>query len=237
MTDETIKVLLEQYVDAEMDLLDPAQLPEHNHHFSSRYKKKIKKLFWCEKYFGTHIRTGYAVRRAAVILLAFLSLAAAGEVSARVFGFQPWQYITQYLSENKMEQKNFTTPVSPDEGQNTPTAVRELPNYIPEGMKKYSEPDVTKKSCYADWCNSDETQWLQYVRMQIGDTTVVASDAEYTKKRKCSVAGYVAYFYEKGNENWLMWEDTKYTYYIASVSLPDSEKELKKVANSLYKKN
>ena len=98
MTDETIKVLLEQYVDAEMDLLDPAQLPEHNHHFSSRYKKKIKKLFWCEKYFGTHIRTGYAARKAAVILLAFLSLAAAGEVSARVFGFQPWQYITQYLS-------------------------------------------------------------------------------------------------------------------------------------------
>ena len=66
---------------------------------------------------------------------------------------------------------------------------------------------------------------------------MVASDAEYTKKRKCSVAGYVAYFYEKGNEKWLMWEDTKYTYYIASVSLPDSEKELKKVANSLYKKN
>ena len=60
-----------------------------------------------EKYFGSHLRLAYTVRKAAVVVIVILSLAAANQVSAKVFGFNAWKYLLSYDSKDKLEVREY----------------------------------------------------------------------------------------------------------------------------------
>ena len=48
--------------------------------------------------------------------------------------------------------------------------------------------------------------------------------------------GYQAYYYIKGNEEWIMWDDKEYNYMILLIKKGNYKAELLKMANSLYQK-
>ena len=62
------------------------------------------------------------------------------------------------------------------------------------------------------------------------------TDSEYEQKLKTSVMGYEAYYYIKGNEEWIMWDDKEYNYMILLIKKGNYKAELLKMANSLYQK-
>lgn len=63
MNDQEIKKLLTSYVGEEMSLICEENLPGYDHIYSNAYKKRIHRMFWSEKYFGSKLHFGYMVRR------------------------------------------------------------------------------------------------------------------------------------------------------------------------------
>lgn len=234
MTDNEIKTILNEYVDAEMSLIDMDKYKEYPFLPSDRYKKRMKKMFSVEKYFGKNIRLGYIVRRVAIFVICLVSIAVATEVSARVFGFSPWKYIKSYLSDSKMEQKVYDAPKVEDENYRIKKAKHDLPSYIPEGLEKIEEDMTTKFATYACWSSKDKKKMISFERVKLSKGLVEVSDAEYKKKETCEVGGYVAYYYKKDGENWFDWTDKSYSYTIQLVGYSDAKKELVKIANSIY---
>jgi hypothetical protein len=63
-----------------MNSFHPSQDEDYNHEFSKKFMKRWKRLNWSEKYFGSHLRLAYTVRKAAAVVIVILSLAAANQV-------------------------------------------------------------------------------------------------------------------------------------------------------------
>ena len=103
MNEESIKKFLTTCVYQEMNSFHPSQDEDYNHEFSKKFMKRWKRLNWSEKYFGSHLRLAYTVRKAAAVVIVILSLAAANQVSAKVFGFNAWKYLLSYDSKDKLE--------------------------------------------------------------------------------------------------------------------------------------
>ena len=72
MNDQEIKKLLTSYVGEEMTVLCEDELSGYDHIYSKAYKKKIRRMFWSEKYFGSKLSFGYTVRRIAVVAIIIL---------------------------------------------------------------------------------------------------------------------------------------------------------------------
>lgn len=197
---------------------------------SKKFRKRMKRLFWSEKYFGKQVRLGNVIRKVAIVAMIVGSVVIAGEVSAKIFGFRPWEFVINYLEDSRMEDKTYKKLRS-NEGEYE-QAKKEVPSYIPEGLKETDrqEEDIF---LYVDWVRNEKCG-VQYLRTRISNDLSVASDAEYTEKRKVDIAGYVAYFYKKGNERWLDWDDEKYTYQLFAIGLRKPEEELVKMAESIY---
>lgn len=81
-----------------------------------------------EKYFGAICSLAYTVRKAAAVVIVILSLAAANQVSAKVFGFNAWKYLLSYDSKDKLEVREYV-------GQNQDEKTKEsLPDVIHENL-------------------------------------------------------------------------------------------------------
>ena len=119
MNEESIKNFLTTCVYQEMNSFHPSQDEDYNHEFSKKFMKRWKRLNWSEKYFGSHLRLAYTVRKAAAVVIVILSLAAANQVSAKVFGFNAWKYLLSYDSKNKLEVREYV-------GQNQDKKTRNL---------------------------------------------------------------------------------------------------------------
>ena len=94
MNDQEIRYYLLGYITEEMKVLDERELAGYGHEFSKRFHRKMKKIFWSEKYFGKHLHLAYAVRKIAAVVAIVAGLFAANQVSAKIFGINPWKYIT-----------------------------------------------------------------------------------------------------------------------------------------------
>jgi hypothetical protein len=235
MTDNEIKQLLETYVETEMSQIKVADYDTETYAVSNKYKKRIRKLFFVEKYFGRNINWGYAIRKAAIIVICILSLIGANKVSACVFGFNAWKYTVSYLYGINMEQKEYQEPNEPSEDAVNKQAMRDFPDYIPDGLVRNQLDDSSKSALYADWFSTDRKRVLQYQRTQLSGDIIIASDGEYTKKEKCEIGGYTAYYYQKNDENWISWDDNQYNYGIYVIGIDNPKDELIKIANSIYK--
>lgn len=234
MKESEIKELLNDYVDAEMSYIDLNNYKKNEFEPSDKYKKRIKRLFSIEKYFGKNIRLGYFARRVAIFVICILGLVAANKVSARVFGFDPWKYVTSYFADEKSVQKVYKNKVVPSDSADIKQTKSDFPTYIPEGLVKQDNGEKTDFSCSEVWYNKDYTKGVSYNRTAISKNTVAKTDADYTKKVKCEVGGYVAYYYQKEEENWISWDDENYNYMIQILGFEDSKTELLKIANSIY---
>lgn len=233
MTEKEIRILLGQYAEAELSLLEMPDIADEEP-VSLKYKKRMKKLFKTEKYFGTHIDLGSFVRKAAIFLICLMFLFGAGEVSAHVFGVDPWEYVLSVISDIKMERRQYTKEDKEIDANTFYEPMREIPEYIPEGLVQNSVEKPYDDDIYADWFSEDQKKAVQYSRYTIHEGTVISSDAEYLKKEKCRVGGYVAYYYQKEDENWISWEDKKYAYQIYLTGIKSPKEELLKMAESIY---
>ena len=232
MNDEAIKELLLSYVDLEMDLLMPEALPGYYHTFSRKYQKRMKRLMWSEKYFGRRIHIGYALRYVAVLAIVFLGLLVFTEVSARVLGFHPWEYVKSFISQGKMEEKIYINGREDSNQVDGKVQGKELPSYIPDGMKVV-EKQIDETNVYVCW-KRRKTSGIQYSRWEIQKGDSVTADGEYEYKKKIEIAGYDGEYYVKGKEEWIIWDDMSFTYIINATEIEDGEKELLRMANSLY---
>lgn len=231
MKEDDIKYILEQYQDIQIQQLEPEQMEGYNHVFSPKFEKKIKRLFWCEKYFGNHIYIGYAIRKAAIIAIIILSVVAAAEVSAKVFGFRPWKVFTMYSEQNKMEQHIYKE--SADTGEKVPYATGVAPSYVPTDYKILEQKEENDGYQYM-YLTGREKAEFQYLRLRIKNGLTIAYDAEYTSKENLIIKGYRGCLYYKGEECWMIWDDKQYTYFIGSDYVKEAKKEMLKMAESIY---
>ena len=231
MNEQDIKNLLTSYVTEEMALICEEDLPGHDHIYSNAYKKRMKRMFWSEKYFGSKLHFGYMVRRIAVVVIIILSLFAANEVSAKVFGFNPWKFITSFLSDSRMDVKKYTEKTKSIDDVELPAVIRDIPVQIPDGMEKttFSQDDI---SIYAEW--SDGEKYLQYSRVNLSSDMNLAIDGEYQEEEEIMVNGFCGNYYVKGNEMWIVWDDECYNHMIMATDINDSKELLMKMAESLY---
>ena len=235
MSEDRIGDLFRQYVEAEMGLIGPDYEKAHPP-YSRSYQKRIKRLFQAEKYFGGNVRLYRIARRVAIFLLAFLSLFAAGEVSARVFGFNPWKYLTTYLSDSQMIQRNYTERNQEVEENVIPVPVSDIPTFVPEGYEK-TEEDVGKESITVVWEKVDDktnNSGIMYGRDKISENMGSTQDAEFNSSKIVQINGIEGTLYEKDNDYWLIWDDLDYSYLIAAMGTESPEITLIHMAESIY---
>lgn len=234
MNDQEIKELLTSYMNEEMLLLDGEKLPGYDHVYSKAYQKRIRRMLWGEKYFGSRLHFGYAVRRIAVAAVIILSLLTVNEVSARVFGFKPWKYLTSFLHENKMEIKDYTEPIQQSEGPDAtelPTITRDVPLHVPENFAQSDfDPNIDK--LYAEWKNEDK--YLQYIRIKLSKDQRIAADVEYQSKEKISIHGFAGDYCVNDEETWVVWDDLSYNHTIVATNVENAKEVLMDMAESLY---
>lgn len=178
---------------------------------------------------------GYAVRRVALIAIVLLSLLTVHEVGAKTFGFNPWEYITSFLYDNKMDVKIYKGQSRERDSSEKTTQlniVRDIPDYIPEGFQKtaYEKND---DSLYIEW-RMQEKEYLQYIRGKIESGLAITMDGEYDTSEKLELKGYRCYYYVRGNDSWLVWDDTVYSYMLVMTGVKHSKKTLIRIAESLY---
>ena len=113
----------------------------------------MKKIFWSEKYFGKHLHLAYAVRKIAAVVVIVAGLFAANQVSAKIFGINPWKYITSYVSEYKMESRSYKgLDEEAVKSQKLVKAKKKVPSVEPEGMPQTGNvEDKETGVVYREW--------------------------------------------------------------------------------------
>lgn len=232
MSEQDIKDLLTSYVRDEMALISEEDLPGYGHIYSSAYNKRMRRMFWSEKYFGNKIHFGYMVRRIAIVVIIILSLFTVNEVNARVFGFNAWEYITSFLSDSKMGVKTYTEKTSDLNCEEYTTIQRDVPVQIPGRFEKIAfNQDAV--SLYVEWGNEEE--YLQYSRIELSADMSLAVDGEYQSKEKVTIMDLAGDYCVKGDEAWIIWDDGYYNHMITADSVKDVKEILLDMAESLYK--
>lgn len=105
--EEIISCFLNQCVQQEVNHIPLEQLPGYDHKYSKHFEKKIKLLFWSNRYFHQKIKIGYAVRRIAIVAVAILGVVATTTVSAKIFGVDPWKYTKMFVQDGKMDVRQY----------------------------------------------------------------------------------------------------------------------------------
>ena len=236
MTDNDIKNLLTSYVGAEMSLIEGTELPEQDYTYSKSYNKRIRRMFWSEKYFGSRLHVGYMVRRIAIVAIIILGLLVTNEVSARVFGVDLWKYTTSFLTGGKMDVINYVKPEeysAPPAETTLPAITRDVPLGIPDGFEQTAFYQYDTR-VYAEW-SKKEKEYLQYSRKDLSSNTSIATDGEFLSKEKITIHDFAGDYCVGENETWIIWNDATYTHTIIATSVQKPKETLIKMAESLYK--
>ena len=237
MNEESIKRFLMTCVYQEMNSFHPSQDEDYNHEFSKKFMKRWKRLNWSEKYFGSHLRLAYTVRKAAAVVIVILSLAAANQVSAKVFGFNAWKYLLSYDSKDKLEVREYVGQNQDEKTKESlPDVIHEKPTFVPKGFRYSLDDSSTSGNFnYIEW-KEGKNNLIQYIRCKHTEGDYIYTDSEFEKKIKTRVMGYEAYYYIKGKEKWIIWDDKKYNHMISITKKGNYKNEIVKMANSLYQK-
>lgn len=232
--EEELKKLLTSYVRAEMDQIRPEEMNGYDHEFSSRYRKKIQKVLRGGKDLLKRISMGHAVRRAAAAALIIVSLLSVTQISARIFGFRPWNYISSFDDEHIMDEKEYLEPndnASIDD-ENLLKVTKEVPDDIPDGFGQKKVQDGIA-SLSAEWEGPGNAQ-IRYSRINLTGSMSMSINSECDTKERVSIAGYEGYCYIKDRDAWLQWDDTVYCHWLDISDTENAKDELIKMAWSLY---
>ena len=232
MNDLEIKEYLMGYISEEMELLQEKDMQGYEHEFSKKFDKRIKKMLWSEKYFRRNLKVGYFVRKVAIIFIVIASLFAVGEVSAKVFGFNPWKYVRSFWQDSRMDVRIYQKKTNIKEQEKTNLKARkDIPTMNIKRLKQVAK-EKDEHSLYVEW--NDGIRYIQYARDNITKDTVIASDGEYDSKQSVEINGYVGVYYVKGNAETIMWDDEEYNHMIIATNLKNAKKELLDMANDIY---
>lgn len=235
MEREYLQKVLEDFANSRLDTIyseenfkDEEIIP------SKRHQRKMKKIIWTERYFGTHIKLGYTVRRVAVVGAVVLTLAAANQVSAKAFGVNPWETIVRSL--DGVRHIHF---VKPSETGNTRGIDGEadertqlVPSLVPEGYKQVESQAEEGKGNWSEWRKGEEC--ILYSSDFIIEDMNVIINAEYKSKERVVIAGYVAEYLVYDDRVSLIWNDCQYLNDLYATGI--DKEELIKIAESMYEK-
>ena len=208
--EEELKKLLTSYVKAEMDQIQPEEMDGYDHEFSSRHRKKIQKVLRGGKGFLKRISMGHAARRAAAAALIIVSLLSVTQISARIFGFRPWNYNSSFEDEYIMDKKEYLGP-----------------------NENISIDDENLLKVIKEWERPDHAQ-IRYCRINLTGSMSMWVNSECSTKERVSIAGYEGYCYAKDMHTWFQWDDTMYCHWLDISGTENAKDELVKIAWSLY---
>ena len=231
MTEKQMIVYLHEYITDEMCLLDEKEMAEYEHEFSKSFLKKTKRMFWSEKYFGSKLHIGYIVRKIAVVILVVVSLFSANQVSAKVFGFDVWKYVVSFLAENRMEERTYTEQKVSNQNERL-EAKKDVPETVPVHLNETVRSEDAQ-DLYVEW--NYGSQYIQYDRIVLSEGLSVATDAEYDSKEIISVCDYRCEYCIKGQEAWIIWDDSKYSYQIIATNIKNAKAVLLEMAEDIYR--
>ena len=236
MEDNEIREYIRGYVFSEMYCFpDESDIPEHPP-YSRRFDKKMKKIIRIEKYFGGNINYYTIFSRVAAAILIVLSLSIANQVSAAVFGFNPWiTMMKKIIPDVEMEEKVYKPNDGGNEEQKEPVSY--VPTYIPYGFEE-TYTDKTYSYIRREWSAlNDNTKGIIYTRHMMSSDSTVATDFSYDTEETVNISGYIGKLYTKNeNEAWVEWFDKDYRYVIEAYNIDDYKIDLKRMSESIYQK-
>ena len=244
MNNDFLKQALTEYQNQQMELLNPAELPGYEHSFSRRFRRKIRRLFWSEKYFGRRYRVGYALRRIAIIVFLLISLAAAYEVSARIFhwGFRPWN-MDHVKHRGDAISWHIVSLKSDMADKKLPKPLRLMPGYLPADYQiKWLKGDMIDPH-FGSWHRYNNSKYeIDYFADPIREDESRDVNDELFQKR-ITVAGYEAFLsiLDEGDtmigtnmtDTVIFWLDTKYMH-LLQTNMENAEQVIRAWAESIY---
>lgn len=187
MTESELKEALKKYQEAKLKEIDEMVDQMEEHEFSPRFQRRIKKLFWSERYFGSRITLGLVMRKVAMIAIILTSLVVAGQVSARVFHFHPWESFSFFgkqeeSGENKTGQEDTSRIVSVEEDDFVPEAKKEKKKKKKEEKLKNQLDRKTDKAeqIISNGATSDADKPVEKVKWEKMESDVKKGDLTYT---------------------------------------------------------
>ncbi len=187
MTESELKEALKKYQEAKLKEIDEMVDQMEEHEFSSRFQRRIKKLFWSERYFGSRITLGLVMRKVAMIAIILTSLVVAGQVSARVFHFHPWESFSFFgkqeeSGENKTGEGDTSRIVSVEDDDFVPKAKKEKKKKKKEEKLKNQLDQKTDKAeqIISNGATSDADKPVEKVKWEKMESDVKKGDLTYT---------------------------------------------------------
>ena len=187
MTESELKEALKKYQEAKLKEIDEMVDQMEEHEFSPRFQRRIKKLFWSERYFGSRITLGLVMRKVAMIAIILTSLVVAGQVSARVFHFHPWESFSFFgkqeeSGENKTGQEDTSRIVSVEDDDFVPKAKKEKKKKKKEEKLKNQLDRKTDKAeqIISNGATSDADKPVEKVKWEKMESDVKKGDLTYT---------------------------------------------------------
>ena len=187
MTESELKEALKKYQEAKLKEIDEMVDQMEEHEFSPRFQRRIKKLFWSERYFGSRITLGLVMRKVAMIAIILTSLVVAGQVSARVFHFHPWESFSFFgkqeeSGENKTGEGDTSHIVSVEDDEFVPEAKKEKKKKKKEEKLKNQLDRKTDKAeqIISNGATSDADKPVEKVKWEKMESDVKKGDLTYT---------------------------------------------------------
>ena len=187
MTDSELKEALKKYQEAKLKEIDEMVDQMEEHEFSPRFQRRIKKLFWSERYFGSRITLGLVMRKVAMIAIILTSMVVAGQVSARVFHFHPWESFSFFgkqeeSGENKTGEGDTSHIVSVEDDDFVPEAKKEKKKKKKEEKLKNQLDQKTDKAeqIISNGATSDADKPVEKVKWEKMESDVKKGDFTYT---------------------------------------------------------
>ena len=187
MTDSELKEALKKYQEAKLKEIDEMVDQMEEHEFSPRFQRRIKKLFWSERYFGSRITLGLVMRKVAMIAIILTSMVVAGQVSARVFHFHPWESFSFFgkqeeSGENKTGEGDTSHIVSVEDDEFVPEAKKEKKKKKKEEKLKNQLDQKTDKAeqIISNGATSDADKPVEKVKWEKMESDVKKGDVTYT---------------------------------------------------------
>lgn len=75
---------------------------------------------------------------------------------------------------------------------------------------------------------------IQGFVLEVDESHPVATDVEYDYKERITVSGCRYEYCSKGQDAWIMWDDSKYSYMIIATNIKEAKEVLIKMVEDIY---